>query len=99
MSDSYGMDHTGATRVAEYFNVKLGKHLRRSDRRASFASGEASRYAIAAMAAREPVTCWVIDETGMLEQGKHSPGVQRQYTGSAFLGSLVGFAISVRIKR
>ena len=39
---------------------------------------EASRYAIAAMTTREPITCWMIDDTGMLKQGTHSPGVQRQ---------------------
>jgi len=126
------MDQAAAGRVAEYFNVKLGRHLRR-DQRASFATyafgilgdgerksvepiaaracedeeacgalhdrllyfvregawndrdirREASRYAIAAMSAREAVTCWIIDDTGMLKQGMHSPGVQRQYTGSA----------------
>ncbi len=57
----------------------------------------AARHAMTAMAAQagEPVTVWIIDDTGMLKQGDESPGVQRQYTGSA--GKVANCQIAVSL--
>jgi len=43
----------------------------------------AARHAVDAMTAHGPIRSWNVDDTGFLKQGKLSPGVQRQYTGSA----------------
>jgi SRSO17 transposase len=87
----------GTPREVANMHSQLVYFLRSSPWDARLVRLVAAKYAIAALEEREPVTNWVLDDTGFLKQGTHSVGVQRQYTGSAgkTTNCQVGVSLSV----
>ncbi|MCP4742242.1 MAG: IS701 family transposase [Actinomycetales bacterium] len=68
---------------AQAMHFKLCNFLRRSPWQDAPIRQFATRYAVDAMQKRSPIRTWIVDDTGFLKKGDKSPGIHRQYTGSA----------------
>jgi SRSO17 transposase len=85
----------GDKTAAEQIHDRLLHFLRESPWSDREVRREAASYVVETMSKRAPITGWIIDDTGFLKQGAHSPGVQRQYTGSA--GKIANCQIGVSL--
>jgi len=81
--------------LCQRYHDRLGYFLREADWSDEAVRRSAVRDAIDTLTTYEPIEAWVIDDTGFLKSGTHSPGVQRQYTGSA--GKITNCQIAVSV--
>lgn len=88
-------EHEDAGKACERISARLLNFLRDSPWDDDLIRLESARYAIEALEEQEPITTWVIDDTGFRKQGKHSVGVQRQYSGT--LGKVGNCQIGVSL--
>jgi SRSO17 transposase len=93
-------EEEAAGAACERMQARLLRFLRLSPWDDHSVRREAARYVIEALEEQEPVTTWIIDDTGFPKQGKHSVGVQRQYSGT--LGKVgncqVGVSLTIATK-
>jgi SRSO17 transposase len=88
-------DESAAAAACDRMHARLLNFLRDSPWSDRSVRREAARYVIEALEKQEPVTTWIIDDTGFPKQGKESVGVQRQYTGT--LGKVGNCQIGVSL--
>lgn len=86
---------TGEPAECERMQARLLNFLRDSPWSDREVRRESARHVVAALQEQEPVTTWIIDDTGFPKQGKHSVGVQRQYSGT--LGKIGNCQIGVSL--
>lgn len=87
----------GDPELADAYHQRLTHFLCDSDWDDSGVRRFSAKYALEEMTKREDVQTWIIDDTGFLKQGRHSVGVQRQYTGTAgkITNCQVGASLSI----
>jgi SRSO17 transposase len=92
---------TGDAEECERMQARLLGFLRDSPWDDRSVRREAARHAVQALQEQEPVSTWIIDDTGFPKQGKHSVGVQRQYSGTlGKIGSCqIGVSLTIATRR
>ncbi|MGI0130564.1 MAG: IS701 family transposase, partial [Thermoplasmata archaeon] len=86
---------TGDEEECERMQARLLNFLRDSPWDDRSVRRESALHVVQALEEQEPVTTWIIDDTGFPKQGVHSVGVQRQYTGT--LGKIGNCQIGVSL--